>query len=406
MTVTLIITLCLLILIAYAFDLSSKHTKIPTVLLLLVLGWGVHQVTDFFKLKLPDLKPMLPLFGTVGLILIVLEGGLELELNKSKKNILTKSALSGLIPLIVLFLAIGFGFSYYSGQSLVDGFINAIPLCIISSSVAIPSARHLAKSQKEFVIYESSWSDIFGVILFNFFTANEIINLSGVGNFFMQLVIMFVVSLGASIGLAFLIKKIDHHVKFIPIITIIILIYAISYIYDLPALIFILIFGLLLNNLEEFKNFSFIQKLKPERLDTEVHRFREIVVEITFLIRTLFFLLFGFVTDVKSLFNPTSLMIAGSIVGTILLVRFIHLKIAGIPLSPMLFIAPRGLITILLFISIPFARQIHFVNELLLIQVILLSALIMMIGLMFKKDESEEVQDEKEVFYPQHDELT
>ncbi len=99
-------------------------------------------------------------------------------------------------------------------------------------------------------------------------------------------------------------------------------------------------------------------------------------------------------------------MIAGSIVGAILLVRLIRLKIAGIPLSPMLFIAPRGLITILLFISIPFARQIHFVNELLLIQVILLSALIMMIGLMFKKDELEEVQDEKEVFYPQQDELT
>lgn len=390
MTVTLIISLCFLILIAYAFDLSSKHTKIPTVLLLLVLGWGVHEITDFFKLKVPDLKPMLPLFGTVGLILIVLEGGLDLELNKSKKTILAKSALSGLLPLLILVLIVGFGFSYYSGQSLVDGFINAIPLCIISSAVAIPSAEHLKKSEKEFVIYESSWSDIFGVIIFNFFTANEIINMIAVGHFFLQIFIMFIVSLVASIGLAFLIKKIDHPVKFIPIITIIILIYAISYIYDLPALIFILIFGLLLNNLEEFKNFSFIRKMQPEKLDSEVHRFREIVVEITFLIRTLFFLLFGFVIDVKSLFNPTSLTIAGAIVGTILVVRIIHLKIARMPLSPLLFIAPRGLITVLLFISIPYARQIHFVNELVLIQVILLSAIIMMIGLMFKKDTVEE----------------
>ena len=86
MTVT-IITLCVLILIAYAFDLSSKRTRIPTVLLLLILGWAVHQATDFFKLRVPDLNPILPLFGTVGLILIVLEGGLELELNKNKKKI-------------------------------------------------------------------------------------------------------------------------------------------------------------------------------------------------------------------------------------------------------------------------------------------------------------------------------
>jgi hypothetical protein len=392
MTVT-IITLCVLILIAYAFDLSSKHTKIPTVLLLLILGWAVHQATDFFKLKVPDLNPILPLFGTVGLILIVLEGGLELELNKSKKGILAKSALSGLIPAVILFLIIGAGFSYYSGQSFVDGIINAIPLCIISSSVAIPTAKNLEKSEREFVIYESSWSDIFGVIIFNFFTANEVINLMAVGNFFLQMLIMFVVSLIASIGLAFLIKKIDHHVKFIPIITIAILIYVISYVYDLPALIFILIFGLLLNNLEEFKNISFIKKLNPEKLDSEVHRFREVVGEITFLIRTLFFLLFGFVINARSLLDPTSLIIAGSIIAAILIVRIIHLKIAGMPMSPLLFIAPRGLITVLLFLSIPISRQIHFVNEVVLMQIILMSAIIMMIGFMFKKENPVKEED-------------
>ena len=398
MTVT-IITLCVLILIAYAFDLSSKHTRIPTVLLLLILGWAVHQATDFFKLRVPDLNPILPLFGTVGLILIVLEGGLELELNKSKKKILAKSALSGLIPAVILFLIIGAGFSYYSGQSLVDGIINAIPLCIISSSVAIPTAKNLEKNEREFVIYESSWSDIFGVIIFNFFTANEVINLMAVGNFFLQMLIMFVVSLIASIGLAFLIKKIDHHVKFIPIITIAILIYVISYVYDLPALIFILIFGLLLNNLEEFKNISFIKKLNPEKLDSEVHRFREVVGEITFLIRTLFFLLFGFVINARSLLDPTSLIIAGSIIAAILIIRIIHLKIAGMPLSPLLFIAPRGLITVLLFLSIPISRQIHFVNEVVLMQIILMSAIIMMIGFMFKKEKVEEKENEDDNNY-------
>ena len=398
MTVT-IITLCVLILIAYAFDLSSKHTRIPTVLLLLILGWAVHQATDFFKLRVPDLNPILPLFGTVGLILIVLEGGLELELNKSKKKILAKSALSGLIPAVILFLIIGAGFSYYSGQSLVDGIINAIPLCIISSSVAIPTAKNLEKNEREFVIYESSWSDIFGVIIFNFFTANEVINLMAVGNFFLQMLIMFIVSLIASIGLAFLIKKIDHHVKFIPIITIAILIYVISYVYDLPALIFILIFGLLLNNLEEFKNISFIKKLNPERLDSEVHRFREVVGEITFLIRTLFFLLFGFVINARSLLDPTSLIIAGSIIAAILIIRIIHLKIAGMPLSPLLFIAPRGLITVLLFLSIPISRQIHFVNEVVLMQIILMSAIIMMIGFMFKKEKVEEKENEDDNNY-------
>jgi hypothetical protein len=37
-----------------------------------------------FDINLPDLTATLPVLGTIGLILIVLEGSLELELNRSK----------------------------------------------------------------------------------------------------------------------------------------------------------------------------------------------------------------------------------------------------------------------------------------------------------------------------------
>ncbi|MCB0726997.1 MAG: sodium:proton antiporter [Ignavibacteria bacterium] len=386
MTTAIIVTLCILILISYAFDLSSKHTKIPSVILLLALGWGVHQLITFFEITgVPDLDPLLPILGTVGLILIVLEGSLELELNKSKKNVLIKSALSAFLPIIILFLIIGYAFHYMSDANLKDCFINAIPFCIISSAVAIPSVRSLSKLNKEFVIYETSMSDIFGVIIFNFFTVNEIINITAGGHFLLQLVSILLISFGASIGLALLIKNIDHHVKFIPIIMIVILIYTVSKIYHLPSLIFILIFGLWLNNLEELKNFSFIKKLAPEKLETEVQRFREVVVEIAFLVRTMFFLLFGFLIDATTLLDPNGLLIAIGIIVVVYLIRFIQLKITKMDVSPLLYIAPRGLITILLFISIPANRQLSFVNESLIIQVILISAIIMMGGIMLNK---------------------
>lgn len=386
MTTAIIVTLCILILISYAFDLSSKHTKIPSVILLLALGWGVHQLISFFEITgVPDLDPLLPILGTVGLILIVLEGSLELEINKSKKNVLIKSALSALIPIIVLFLIIGYAFHMMSDASLKDSYIHAIPFCIISSAVAIPSVNYLSKKNKEFVIYESSMSDIFGVIIFNFFTVNEIINFTAGGHFLLQLISILLISFGASIGLALLIKNIDHHVKFIPIIMIVILIYTVSKVYHLPSLIFILIFGLWLNNLEELKNFSFIKKLAPEKLETEVQRFREVVVEIAFLVRTMFFLLFGFLIDASSLLDPNGLLIAFGIIIVIYLVRYIQLKLGKMEVSPLLYIAPRGLITILLFISIPVTQQLSFVNESLIIQVILISALIMMGGIMFNK---------------------
>ena len=56
--------------------------------------------------------------------------------------------------------------------------------------------------------------------------------------------------------------------------------------------------------------------------------------------------------------------------------------------TPLLFVAPRGLITIMLFLSIPLAKKIDFINNSLIIQVIILSAVLMMLGLMFNKKET------------------
>jgi len=385
MTFSIIVTLCVLILIAYVFDLSSKHTRVPTVIFLLLLGWGVHQLTDLFHLKIPDLNPLLPILGTVGLILIVLEGGLELKIQKSNQKILEKSTLSAIISLILTMVALGFGFHYLSGKGLLSSIVNAIPLCIVSSAIAIPSAENISKDKKTFIIYESSLSDIFGVIIFNFFLVNEVISLASFGNFFLEIMVMLIVSVVASTLLALLIRRIDHHVKFLPIIIMIILIYEISKHYHLPALIFILIFGLLLNNIEKITSIKFLKNVDTFKLSKEVSRFREIVIEFTFLVRTMFFLLFGFIIETKKVLDLTSLMLAASIVALILLIRIIYLTISKIPIFPLLFIAPRGLITILLFLSIPIDIKIPFITKSLMIQVILLSTLVMMFGLMFNK---------------------
>ena len=339
----------------------------------------------FFNVGLPELKPLLPILGTIGLILIVLEAGLDLELNHSKRHVLNKSAISALLPIIILQFVVGYAFSYFSGTSFNNGMVNAIPLCIISSAIAIPSVQYLSGKNKEFVIYESSFSDIFGVILFNFFTTNDTITISAVWHFILQSIIMLLISMVASILLAVLIKKVDHRVKFIPIIMMVILIYTVSKVYHLPSLIFILIFGLFLNNLDELKYISFIKKLEPEKLESEVQRFREIVGEITFLVRTMFFLLLGFTIDAGSLLNLKDILIAAALVAGFIIVRYVQLRLTKMELNPLLFIFPRGLITILLFISIPASNNILFVNNSLMVLVVLISTVVMMLGLLFQK---------------------
>lgn len=382
MTTAIIITVCVLILLAYIFDITSSKTKVPSVILLLLMGWVVKQVALTTGLSLPNLSPILPILGTIGLILIVLEGSLELELNSTKFPLIKKSFAVALLPMLLLAFGAAGAFHFWGGINFKDSLTNAIPLCVISSAIAIPSVKNLVNHQKEFIIYESSLSDILGVIFFNFVAFNDSFGAGSIWHFFAQLMTIIIVSFLATGGLSYLLSKIDHHIKFAPIILLVILIYNISKIYHLPSLVFILIFGLFLGNLDEIKRFKWIQRLKPDLLDREVKKFKEITIEATFVIRVLFFLLFGYLMETAEILNLSTLGWAVGIVINIFCLRAILLKFYKMELSPLLFIAPRGLITILLFLSIPASQTISLVNKSLIIQIIILSALVMMIGLM------------------------
>lgn len=385
MSTTIIITICVLLLLAYVFDLSASKTRVPSVVLLLALGWMVKQLASFTEVALPDLNPVLPILGTVGLILIVLEGSLELELNQTKFPLILKSSLIALIPMLAMSLGLAWVFQQYGGYSFKNSLANSIPLAIISSAIAIPSAKNLLATSREFITYESSLSDIFGVIFFNFITLNDNIGSGSVGNFFLELIIILIISFIATIGLAFFLNKSKHPIKYVPIILMVVLIYAISKYYHLPGLIFILLFGLFLGNIDELRRFRFIENLHPVDFNKEVHKFRELTTEIAFLIRALFFLLFGFLIETAELFNTETIVWAAVITASIFIIRGLFLRLFQLPLNPLLYIAPRGLITILLFLSVPLEQQIPLAGKSLIIQVIILTALFMMFGLVKQK---------------------
>ena len=388
-----IIGICVILLISYLFDITTKFTKVPSVIFLLATGWVLNQVGGLYDIIVPNLNVVLPILGTIGLILIVLEGSLELELNRSTKEVVKKSVLIALIPLVII--AVGFSvFLHYAwGLSYKQSLINIIPFCIISSSIAIPSAINLTKSKRQFITYESSLSDIIGVIFFNFATFGTVISLSGAFHFAGQFMLMLVISVVASLILAVLLAKIDHHIKYGPIIILNILIYQISKIYHLPALIFILFFGLVLGNIDELKNLKLLRNFRFTKFNREVKHFKDVVIEATFIVRTLFFIVFGFVLKTEDIINVDSLVWSVSIVIAIFVFRAIFLKLGKMDMQPLFYIAPRGLITVLLFLSItPEQRFVH-LNESVVIQVILLTTFVMMVGLLFEKKGKQEIEE-------------
>ena len=394
MTISIIITISILLLLAYVFDISASKTKIPSVILLLLLGFGAKLITESLNISVPNLNPILPILGTIGLILIVLEGSLELEINKSKLPLILKSSIIALIPLLFISFGIAYYLNHFEHLPLKLALASAIPIGIISSAIAIPSARNLLNNEKEFITYESSLSDIFGVIFFNFITLNDNIGSKTFGHFFLELLTMLAVSFVATLLLAGFLNKIKHHIKFVPMIILVLLIYGIAKLFHLPALIFILIFGLFIGNIDELRQYKFIQRFHPVNFTKDVHKFRGITTELAFLIRALFFMLFGFLIDISDVLNSETILFALCITLGIFIVRFIVLRIFKLKTNPLIFIAPRGLITILLFLSIPISQQIEQIDKSLIIQVIILSALIMMISLMrYKKPQIENINE-------------
>ena len=225
---------------------------------------------------------------------------------------------------------------------------------------------------------------------------NAVISVGSFGVFMLQILAMVAISFIATLGLSYLLSKIEHHIKFVPIMLMVILVYEVSKEFHLPSLLFILIFGLIMGNIDELKNNRFIRRLNPEGLNEEIKGFKSIIIEFTFLVRALFFLLFGFLINAKGVLNTKTLLWSVEILLIVYTFRAIQLIVTKMPVKSLLFISPRGLITILLFISIKPENLVPFINKSVVVQVVLLSVIVMMIGQVTnRKSVKKKLADEK-----------
>ncbi len=381
MTNYIILALCIIIVLSYIFDITSKYSKIPGVILLIALGIGIQLFGQYTKLEIPNLKPVLPVIGTIGLILIVLEASLDLKFQKRRKVLIVKSISSAFFLFAIFTAAFSFVLTYFFGYSVRDSILNGIPLGIISSSVAIPSTIFLNSDQKEFVVYESSFSDIFGILIFDFLLLHQTSIMGGVLNFAYTSVITLLVAIVTTSVLAILLHKIKYHINYVIIMTSVIMVYMLAQLSHLPALLVIITFGMVLSNNTLLEN-TFIKKFVDFRkFRTDLNSFRKMLTEFTFIARSFFFIIFGYYTQIKGLFNLSNLLTGLAITASIFVLRAIYLKlILKMPVMPLLLFMPRGLITILLFLSIPLASRVPLISEEVITLVILMTIFILMLG--------------------------
>ena len=399
---SILITLSGLIILSYLFNIIAKYVKIPSVILLLATGVGLKFLSDKFGLQPSGISFFLSLFGEVGLIMIVLEGSLDLQITRKKLPLVGKSLLSSILILAgtcgLIFLIL----HNYLGIPIRRSVIYSIPMAVISSAIAIPSVKELSEHKKEFIVYESTFSDIIGIMVFNFAILDNALSSSSFATFFLNIAYIIIISFVGSAILVFMLNRLTSNIKSFLIFAILILIYSIGKVFHLPSLLLILTFGAALNNNRHFIKGRLAEILHLERMSTVTAELKLLTAESSFLIRTFFFILFGYTMNISSLIIPEVIITGTGIIACILLARYVFLRfISKVNVIPEVFIAPRGLVTVVLFYSIP----AHFISPLfnngILYYVIIVSSLIMMLGLMFTKTQFSEgdkiVLGEKEV---------
>lgn len=387
-TYSILILLSGLVIFSYLFDMIAKRTQIPSVLLLLTLGIGLKQLVTYFDFETFDFLKILPTLGTVGLILIVFEGALDLKYDSDKNKLIRKTFFSALVILLVTTGSITILLHQLTGYSYHLCFVNAIPFSIISSAIAIPSVSGIKKQQREFMIYESSFSDIVGIILFNFAISNESYNFSAFSNLGIELLLIFLFSAVSCLLLLYLIGRINHNIKFFLIISILVLVYAIGQTFHLSSLIIVLAFGLFLNNADEIRIPFFRKYFIYPNLSKDLVQLHQLSAESAFIIRTFFFVIFGFTIVIDQFKDFTLIQYGLLILGLIYLIRLLYLKfVAKTDVNPLVYITPRGLISILLFYNLPKDLRINGVETGLLFMIILATSIVMSLGLLGSKGE-------------------
>jgi NhaP-type Na+/H+ or K+/H+ antiporter len=191
-----------------------------------------------------------------------------------------------------------------------------------------------------------------------------------------------VVSLAASYFLIFLFQKIRTELKLFLLIAVLILLYSLSKMFHLSSLLIILVFGLILSNRNIFFPGKMQKYLNEGHMATIFDNFKMITLESSFVVRTFFFVIFGFTIVLTSLLDLKVWLVSILILGILYGLRWAWFRLViRKDIYPDVWMAPRGLITILLFYSIPEDLVVAEFNTGILLLVILVSSIMMAVSL-------------------------
>ncbi len=375
-----------IILIGFTGVIVFERSRVPDVLML--LGVGILLGPGLKLVEPSTLAHFAEYFGLFALMIILFEGGMDIDIDRLLKEFGAASLLV-LISFILSSLSIAAYMHFIQGWEIMKSLLLGTILGCTSAAIVIPiiGKMSLQSGVKTLLSIESALSDVLAVV----FTISliEFIKLENIGMQapFRAVASSFSIALvsGISAGLLWL-KVLDYFsgrkYSYMTTLAAMLIVFAVVDFLGGSGPIAILLFGIILGNKHDLTK---ILKLKVNSLVDETIKFFH--CEMTFFIRTFFFVYMGMMIT----FNSVSLQfvtISVALVLIIILMRVISSVVIGSLFQEkkdhmliMMTMLPRGLASAVL-ATMPVAANIKGTETFLeyTFAIIVLTNIIMSIG--------------------------
>jgi cell volume regulation protein A len=351
-----------LLVLAFGANRLFRWTRIPDVVVLMATGVLIGPILGWAR---PDqFKDVTHAFGTLALILILFEGGLDLNIRETISHF-PGGLLFGVLAYGLTTFFAGLVVSASLGINHRDGLLAGAAIGCTSSTIVLPVLQqwNAEKAVKIILLLESTLGDILGVLTVGFLIHSHQAGGSVVGDFltgfFSQVAISLLASLLIGFGWSRLLPYLSEQ-QFWQVLTfsMVLLLYAGTERLGGSGLLAVLGFGLALSNLSGRRSLI-PPAYRFSQVDSEHHeQILNFHAELSFLVRTFFFVLIGVVVELSGL-RPIWPVLLG-VTGVIFLARWLSIQLSrwtwrGLGESDrekLLWMLPRGLITIVLAIEI------------------------------------------------------
>lgn len=312
-----ILAVGILVFLAHLFTGIFSRTRIPDVLLLMLIGLAIGPLLNLVTPA--EFGALGPLFTTITLIVILFQGGIDLKLDVLYRS-LRGSVFLTVANFVVTMVVIGLLSMVMAGMDIFSAFTLGAILGGTSSAVVIPMVRQLnmKEESKTVLLLESALSDVLCIVVaialmeslkFGMFNPAQI---GGkiVASFLIATLLGTIGAFGWSLLLN-RIRALDNPIFLTP--AFVFVVYGIVEVMGYSGAIAALAFGIVLGNADVLSRVFAIAhlRIKPISLNnTEKIFFSEVV----FLLKTFFFVYIG----LSIIVSNVALMVMGLVLTLII----------------------------------------------------------------------------------------